>query len=156
MERNIFVSTQVKDIISRNEWFYRILRFQSLLEARPHRASNSEGVYQVSPNLTQRPRPPEPNLFLWSSALVFLHLTGRTGWCTDSFHELLQASRGFGVVGSTVASVSLWITMVWVPLSSPFCRHWIPWALRTQLRIVSAVSLSPRSHKKLKMIDCQH
>jgi hypothetical protein len=48
-----------------------ILLFQSLLDARPQSASNSLGVYHISANLMQRPRPPDPNRCLCNSALVF-------------------------------------------------------------------------------------
>lgn len=59
---------------------YLIERFQSLLDPRPQRFSNSLGVYQVSLCFMHRPRPPEPNRALYSSAVVVLHLIGRTSY----------------------------------------------------------------------------
>ncbi|TGZ51690.1 hypothetical protein DBV15_03906 [Temnothorax longispinosus] len=62
----------------------RMLRFQSLLDALPQRASNSLGVYQSEPSLIHRPLPPEPNLLLCNSAFVFLHLIGSTARFAES------------------------------------------------------------------------
>ena len=65
----------------------RILLFQSLLEALPHKASNSLGVYHSESNLIHLPLPPEPNRLLCSSALVFLQRTGRTAILAHSVQE---------------------------------------------------------------------
>lgn len=56
---------------------YRIDLFQSLLEPRPQRFSNSLGVYQPSLCFIHRPRPPEPRRVLKSSAVVVLQRIGR-------------------------------------------------------------------------------
>lgn len=102
----------------------RILRFQSLLDARPQNASNSLGVCQSWPSLMHRPLPPDPNLLLCSSAFVFLHLTGRTAKFADS--DQLYTGWVLGVdtciCSDSVSSALFWITM-WVAFSSPFqCR----------------------------------
>lgn len=74
-----------------------MLLFQSLLDARPQSASNSLGVYQEEPNLIHLPRPPEPNRLLWSSADVFLHLTGKIGKLAASFQEYVGPETVTGV-----------------------------------------------------------
>lgn len=64
---------------------YRIDRFQSLLEPRPHKFSNSLGVNHWSLYFMHRPRPPEPNRDLNSSAVVVLHRIGNTSRFIVSF-----------------------------------------------------------------------
>ena len=54
-----------------------ILLISTLLDPRPHRFSNSLGVYQLSLCLILLPRPPEPSRTLNSSAVVVLHRIGR-------------------------------------------------------------------------------
>lgn len=63
----------------------RIDRFQSLLEPRPHKFSNSLGVNHWSLYFIHRPRPPEPRRDLYNSAVVVLHRTGSTSRFTVSF-----------------------------------------------------------------------
>lgn len=101
----------------------RILRFQSLLDALPQRASNSLGVYHSVPSLIQRPLPPDPNLLLCNSAFVFLHLTGNTAKLADSDQLYIGWELGVDtwICSDSVSSVLFWIT-IWVAFSSPFQR----------------------------------
>lgn len=102
----------------------RILRFQSLLDARPQRASNSLGVYQSDPSLMQRPLPPDPNLLLCNSAFVFLHLTGRTAKFADSDQLYIGWEVGVDTcMCSCSASSALFCITMWVVFSSPFQRR---------------------------------
>lgn len=102
----------------------RILRFQSLLDALPQRASNSLGVYHSVPSLIQRPLPPDPNLLLCNSAFVFLHLTGNTAKLADSDQLYIGWELGVDtwICSDSVSSVLFWIT-IWVAFSSPFQRR---------------------------------
>lgn len=69
---------------------YRIDRFQSLLDPRPHKFSNSLGVNHWSLNFIQRPRPPEPNRDLYNSAVVVLQRTGNTSRFIVSFQLVVH------------------------------------------------------------------
>lgn len=102
----------------------RILRFQSLLEALPQRASNSLGVYHSVPSLIHRPLPPDPNLLLCNSAFVFLHLIGSTARFAESDQLYIGWVLGVDtcICSDSVSSVLFWITM-WVAFSSPFQRR---------------------------------
>lgn len=69
---------------------YRIDRFQSLLDPRPHKFSNSLGVNHWSLNFIHRPRPPDPNRDLYNSAVVVLQRTGSTSKFMVSFQLVVH------------------------------------------------------------------
>lgn len=69
---------------------YRIERFQSLLDPRPHKFSNSLGVNHWSLYLMHRPRPPDPRRALTSSAVVVLQRTGNVSMFMVSFQLVVH------------------------------------------------------------------
>lgn len=69
---------------------YRIERFQSLLDPRPHRFSNSLGVNHCSLYLMHRPRPPDPRRAFTNSAVVVLQRTGSVSMFIVSFQLVVH------------------------------------------------------------------
>lgn len=106
----------------------RIDLFQSLLEPRPHKFSNSLGVSHCSLYLIHLPRPPEPKRLLYNSAVVVLHRIGRTSMFIVSVQPWLALWSDFSTwcVDVEVVTVSgtecCCITMCAVFISSPADR----------------------------------